>query len=102
MVSGLKFNIAKLSGKVVTQLSKVGPGGGKNIPGYAFDRIGGHESISELAKDLKIGSVLITGTNGKTTTTTLFIKLMTGGIEFRKSFENNTINQHTLGALEKK
>ena len=33
MVSRLKFNLAKLSGKVVTQISKVGPGGGKNIPG---------------------------------------------------------------------
>ena len=102
MVSRLKFSMAKLSGKVVTQLSKIGPGGGKNIPGYAFDRIGGHESISELAKDLKIGSVLITGTNGKTTTTTLFIKLMTGDIEFRKSFENNTIHSIVTAILNQK
>ena len=102
MVSRLKFYLAKLSGKVVTQLSKIGPGGGKNIPGYAFDRVGGHESISELAKDLKIGSVLITGTNGKTTTTTLFIRLMTGDIEFRKSFENNTIHSIVTAILNQK
>ena len=45
--------------------------------------------INKIAKDLKLGSVLVTGTNGKTTTTTLLIKLMSKDIQIRKSFENN-------------
>ena len=92
MVSRLRVDIAKLSGKVVTQLSKLGPGAGKNIPGYVFAKVGGRGSVADIAKDLKLGSVLVTGTNGKTTTTTLLIKLMSKDIQIRKSFENNTVH----------
>ena len=89
MVNKLRVDFAKLSGKVVTQLSKIGSGAGKNIPGYVFAKVGGQESVADIAKDLKLGSVLVTGTNGKTTTTTLLIKLMSKDIQIRKSFENN-------------
>ena len=102
MVSRLKLNFAKLSGKAATQLSKIGPGAGKNIPGVVFSKVGGQEAVSEIAKDLKIGSVLITGTNGKTTTTTLLIKLMTGDVQFRRSFENNTVHSIITAILNQK
>ena len=92
MVNLLKFNIAKLFGKAVAFLAKRGSGSGGTYAGHIFTKIGGQESIQELASQLKIGSVLITGTNGKTTTTTLLIKLMSNDIQIRQTYENNILN----------
>jgi UDP-N-acetylmuramyl tripeptide synthase len=94
--------MAKLSGKVACQLAKHGPGSGGTYPGHVFTKIGGQESILKLASDLKLGSVLITGTNGKTTTTTLLIKLMSKDIQIRKSYENNILNSIVTALLNQK
>ena len=102
MVSFFKFNIAKLSGKVACQLAKYGPGSGGTYPGHVFTKIGGQESIPELASGLKLGSVLVTGTNGKTTTTTLLIKLMSKDIQIRRSYENNILNSIVTALLSQK
>lgn len=102
MVGIVKYNMAKISGKVVSVLAKRGPGSGGTYPGHIFTKIGGQESISKLASDLKIGSVLITGTNGKTTTTTLLIKLMSNDIQIRKSYENNILNSIATALLTQK
>lgn len=102
MVVKARLFVAKVSSKVATQLSKIGPGAGKNIPGYVFSKVGGKQSVSDIAKDLKLGSVLITGTNGKTTTTTLLIKLMSKDIQIRKSFENNTVHSIITAILNQK
>ena len=99
MVNLLKFNIAKLSGKVVAFLAKRGSGSGGTYPGHIFTKIGGHESVAELASQLKIGSILVTGTNGKTTTTTLLIKLMSNDIQIRQTYENNILNSMTTSLL---
>ena len=102
MVSFIKFNIAKFSGKVACQLAKYGPGSGGTYPGHVFTKIGGQESIPKLSSDLKLGSVLITGTNGKTTTTTLLIKLMSKDIQIRRSYENNILNSIVTALLSQK
>ncbi len=102
MVSFFKFNIAKLSGKVACQLAKYGPGSGGTYPGHVFTKIGGQEAIPKLSSDLKLGSVLITGTNGKTTTTTLLIKLMSNDIQIRSSHENNILNSIVTALLSQK
>lgn len=102
MVSSFKFNIAKLSGKVACQLAKYGPGSGGTYPGHIFTKIGGQESIPQLSSNLKLGSVLITGTNGKTTTTTLLIKLMSKDIQIRRSYENNILNSIVTALLSQK
>lgn len=102
MLSSFKFNIAKLSGKVVCQLAKYGPGSGGTYPGHIFTKIGGQESIPQLSSNLKLGSVLITGTNGKTTTTTLLIKLMSKDIQIRRSYENNILNSIVTALLSQK
>ena len=99
MVGTVKFNIAKISGKVVCHLAKRGPGSGGTYPGHIFTKIGGYDSISKLASGLKMGSVLVTGTNGKTTTTTLLIKLMSTDIQIRKSYENNILNSIVTSLL---
>ena len=49
---------------------------------------------------MSIGPILITGTNGKTTTTTLLIKLLSADTKIRKSFESNTIHAITTGILK--
>ena len=102
MVSFFKFNMAKISGKVACQLAKYGPGSGGTYPGHIFTKIGGQESIPKLASGLKLGSVLITGTNGKTTTTTLLIKLMSNDIQIRRSYENNILNSIVTALLNQK
>ena len=102
MVNFLKFNIAKVSGKAVAFLAKKGSGSGGTYAGHIFTKIGGHESVAELASQLKIGSILITGTNGKTTTTTLLIKLMSNDIQIRQTYENNILNSMTTSLLTQK
>ena len=102
MVGTVKFSIAKLAGKLACQFAKFGPGSGGTYPGHVFTKVGGQESINKLASDLKIGSVLITGTNGKTTTTTLLIKLMSKDIQIRRSYENNILNSIATALLSQK
>ncbi|WP_406532629.1 Mur ligase family protein [Methanobrevibacter sp.] len=102
MVGTVKFNIAKISGKLATLMAKWGPGSGGTYPGHIFTRIAGEDGISKLASDLKIGSVLITGTNGKTTTTTLLIKLMSNDIQIRRSYENNILNSIVTALINQK
>ena len=99
MVNLVRYNVAKISGKVVAMLAKRGPGSGGTYPGHIFTKIGGYESISKLASDLKMGSVLVTGTNGKTTTTTLLIKLMSNDIPIRQTYENNILNSIVTSIL---
>ena len=54
------------------------------------------DTLQALAKyhrsQLVIPVIGITGTNGKTTTTTLLIKLMSKDVQIRKSYENNILN----------
>ena len=102
IMAKIKLFCAKVSGKVVTQLSKIGPGQGRSIPGRIFHIVGGDQSVSYLASDIKLGSVLVTGTNGKTTTTKLLVSLMSKDIQIRKSFENNTINSLITATLNQK
>lgn len=96
----LKFKLAKMIGKITSAVSKIGPGAGGNIPGHMVLKVGGDEALRQLASELKLGAVLVTGTNGKTTTTTLLIKLLSNDLQIRKSFENNTVNSITTSLLK--
>jgi len=102
MVGKLRLNLAKFSGKLASQASKVGFGGGKSIPGFVFSKVGTQEAIKDMAHELKYGSIVLTGTNGKTTTTTLLINLMSKDLQIRKSYENNTINSIATALLNQK
>ena len=102
MMVTLKTYAAKFSGKVTTALSKFSPGQGKSMPGYVFYRVGGNDAVSEIANDLDLGSVILTGTNGKTTTTTLLSKLMSKDVNIRLSLENNTINALITAIINQK
>ncbi|MBK6586549.1 MAG: hypothetical protein IPG26_06485 [Coprothermobacter sp.] len=64
-----KCTIAYMFGRLARLIVKLGKGMGRSFPGYLFLRIGGLDCLRELSKRSKIGNILITGTNGKTTTT---------------------------------
>ena len=67
----IKVVIAKTLAKIGGPVSKLGSGSGKSFAGIIFSKVAGIDAISELSSDLGIGSIILTGTNGKTTTTTL-------------------------------
>ena len=101
-MSNVKISIAKLAAKIAGPLSKLGSGSGKSFAGIVFTKIAGIDAISELSKELKIGSIILTGTNGKTTTTTLLIKLLSTDVPIRSSFESNTINAIASALIQQK
>ncbi|MCR5026616.1 MAG: UDP-N-acetylmuramyl peptide synthase [Methanobrevibacter sp.] len=101
-MSNVKISMAKFLAKVGGPLSKLGSGSGKSFAGIVFSKVAGIDAISELSKDLKIGSVILTGTNGKTTTTTLLIKLLSNDIPIRSSYESNTINAIASALIQQK
>ena len=101
-MSSFKVSVAKVIAKTASPLSRFGSGSGKSFAGIVFSKVAGVDAISELSKELKLGSIILTGTNGKTTTTTLLIKLFSNDIEIRSSFESNTINAIATAILNQK
>lgn len=71
--------VAVHTGKLITGLSRgLRLGGGTNLPGSIARRIAPHV-LQELAASLPRGVVLISGTNGKTTTTRMLAGVLTAG-----------------------
>jgi len=72
----MKRFIATLSSKLLTKiLRRLGVGGGTALPGLIAEKI--HPSfLSELAPRFSQGIILITGTNGKTTTARLVANVL--------------------------
>jgi UDP-N-acetylmuramyl tripeptide synthase len=67
------------AGKAVTQLSRrLGAGAGSNFPGKVVLRLY-PEAPVEMASSLAEGCVLVSGTNGKTTTSNLLAGMMRAG-----------------------
>lgn len=99
----LKYKVGKLIGEFTNSLFKILPTGGKSYPGYLFLKYAGIENLGQLAgEQVKNGSILVTGTNGKTTTTTMLINLMSMDTSITKSVDNNTENALATALLNKK
>jgi len=97
------YNLTKKFSQFTYKLLKVLPTGGKSYPGYLFIKYAGLDSIKKLANEqLETGSILITGTNGKTTTTTMLINLLSNDTDILSSVDNNTIYALTTALLSKK
>ncbi|MGI8609087.1 MAG: MurT ligase domain-containing protein [Candidatus Dormibacteria bacterium] len=63
--------LAVAAGKVTAAtIRRLGRGGGTTLPGRVSGRIDGH-ALGKLTQKLPRGSILVAGTNGKTTTSTL-------------------------------
>ena len=74
----IRKTVAVLAGKATGTLSRVtGRGGGTTLPGDVARAIDG-KILTELTQDLSQGSIVITGTNGKTTTARLIAWLLEG------------------------
>jgi UDP-N-acetylmuramyl tripeptide synthase len=99
MSGKLRCKTAKISGKLAKQLVKAGKGMGKSFPGYLFLRIGSSNCLKQLAKQPRIGSIIITGTNGKTTTTKLISMLLEKDTLISYNYDSNTLNAITTGLL---
>ncbi|MBE6485960.1 MAG: UDP-N-acetylmuramyl peptide synthase [Methanosphaera stadtmanae] len=103
MVNFIKFHVAKTLGKLSFPVLKVLPTGGKSFPGLLYLNIAGKEALGDLSNhQLDMGSILITGTNGKTTTTTMIIKILSNDFKLATSVGNNTIYALTTGLLNNK
>lgn len=99
----IKYIIGKNLSKIVEKAFYILPSGGKSFPGLFFIRLAGEDQITSLKNDqIEKGSILITGTNGKTTTTTMFIDLISKDMKISKSVGNNTIYSLTTGILANK
>ncbi|MDR1820794.1 MAG: UDP-N-acetylmuramyl peptide synthase [Methanobrevibacter sp.] len=95
----IEYLIAKIAGKFALQGTKLGKGMGKSFPGYLFLKIASFNGLKLLAKNPKCGSIILTGTNGKTTTTKILIRLMKNEYKIAANYESNTINAITTGLL---
>ncbi len=99
-ISGkIRCKSAKISGKLAKSLVKVGKGMGKSFPGYLFLKIGSDKCLKELAKEPNIGSIIVTGTNGKTTTTKLISMLLEKNAPISYNYDSNTLNAIATGLL---
>ena len=100
MIQKIKYYLGKNLGLLTFHALKVMPTGGKSFPGLMFINIAGEEAITDLSKNqIENGSILITGTNGKTTTTTMIIKILSQDLKLSSSVGNNTINALATGLL---
>ena len=75
---GVRRTAAVLAGKATGALSRLtGRGGGTTLPGDVARAID-PDVLRKLAADLTEGSIVVTGTNGKTTTARLLSSLLEG------------------------
>src|SRR5437762_1465237 len=73
---GARLTAALLAGRVATGLSRrLGRGGGTVIAGHVVPRID-PTALRTVTRRLRHGSVLVSGTNGKTTTSRLISHLL--------------------------
>lgn len=100
MINNLRYNFAKLMGKIGFKIVKLKGGMGKSFPGWLFLKFGSYEALNNLSQEPDIGSLIITGTNGKTTSTIMLIKLLSKDTDICYNYESNTINAITTGLLK--
>ena len=103
MVNKIKYAIAKNMANLSTYFLKILPTGGQSFPGLVYLKVTGKEGLEDLAsKQIQRGSILVTGTNGKTTTTTMLIKLFSKDFNLSSSVGNNTIYSLATALLKQK
>lgn len=94
--NGVKQQIITLIGKGVRKASQLKGGGGSALPGLIIERID-PSFLKNTLSQLPHGTVLISGTNGKTTTTKMVVELLESqGI---RVFTNRTGSNFTRGIV---
>ena len=82
-------------GKFVRQIARL-RGGGSALPGLVVEKID-RNFLARTLSGLQYGTVLISGTNGKTTTTKIIVELLEG--QGLKVFTNGTGSNFTRGVV---
>lgn len=82
-------------GKFVRQIARL-RGGGSALPGLVVEKID-RNFLARTLSGLQYGTVLISGTNGKTTTTKIVVELLEG--QGLKVFTNGTGSNFTRGVV---
>lgn len=91
----MSLSFSTILGKSVRQLSRL-RGGGSALPGLVVEKINPNYLRRSL-ENLPYGVVVISGTNGKTTTTKIVVELLeSSGL---KVFTNNTGSNFTRGVI---
>ncbi|WP_456435045.1 Mur ligase family protein [Methanopyrus sp.] len=96
----LRSKLAELVGLLALKSVRFGPGMGRSFPGWTVIKVGDFDAVRELARRPEYGVVLITGTNGKTTTTRLACALLAEDAKVSCNYDSNTINAVTTGLLK--
>ena len=89
----MKKRISILSGKVIRKIAKL-RGGGSALPGLFMEKIDPN-FVSETLSQLPHGVVVISGTNGRTTTTKMVVELLEG--QGLRVFTNKTGSNFVRG-----
>ncbi|MBO8138631.1 MAG: DUF1727 domain-containing protein [Desulfotomaculum sp.] len=78
MILRLCLSAAVIGGKISSLMSKLAGGRGSSLPGVVARRIYSR-SLKKLASQIKSGVIMVTGTNGKTTTNNMIAKVLEAG-----------------------
>ena len=89
----MKDIISIIIGKIVQAISRI-KGGGSALPGFIVEKINPN-FISNILKSLPNGVVVVSGTNGKTTTTKMVVELLES--QGLKVFSNKTGSNFVRG-----
>ena len=90
------LSLAVAAGKVTAAtIRRLGRGGGTTLPGRVSARIDGR-ALEKLSSRLASGSILVAGTNGKTTTSTLLRTIL---VEAGTSIVANSAGSNMVGGL---
>src|SRR6266481_8552092 len=98
--SSLRAGLAVIGGRAAGALSRrLRLGGGTSIAGVVAQRLY-PDIISHLSTQLRYGSILVTGTNGKTTTSGLIAAILSdAGLRVWRNREGSNLMRGVAGAL---
>lgn len=98
--SSLRAGLAVLGGRAAGALSRrLHLGGGTSIAGVVAQRLY-PDIVGHLSKQLRYGSILVTGTNGKTTTSGFIAAILSdAGLRVWRNREGSNLMRGVAGAL---
>ncbi len=101
-VHRMRVRLGVIAGRLADLIARLGPGMGRSLPGWTAIKVGGLDVVRYLASKPRYGVVLITGTNGKTTTTRLTCSLLSRVAKTSCNYDSNTVNALTTALLRAK
>lgn len=96
----LRTMLAVLAGRFVGMAARsLGKGGGTSLPGLVATRLQ-PELVTELASQLPAGTIVVSGTNGKTTTSRMLASILTeAGFSVLRNSSGSNLTRGVASAL---